>query len=224
MVPSHQDLGSCVRQAEPHKSPAHQHGRGQQDGDGFGDAHQGAEDEVAQHGRCFAECIQEAEACCPVGGENQGQGLGMIPGCQCQTHSSCTELCAVLRRKHLLASQGQQSPAVAPVCSCCLQWAHLVSLWILILTLGPNSSQTAREGISGSKRSLFSCPSGTERKDLIPKLILPHWNLLLRRKAGGAPIVPCPRVGEGGSLALIPGGKREDQQILTEGLLRWGVA
>lgn len=40
---SHQDLGSCVWQAQPHQPSTHEHGRGEQDRDGFGDADQGAE-------------------------------------------------------------------------------------------------------------------------------------------------------------------------------------
>ena len=38
VFPLHQDLGSCVRQAQPHEPSTHQHGGGQQDGDSFGDA------------------------------------------------------------------------------------------------------------------------------------------------------------------------------------------
>ena len=64
--PLHQDLGSCVRQAQPHESSTHQHGGGQQDGDSFGDADQGAKYQVSQDGRCFAQCVQEAKACCPA--------------------------------------------------------------------------------------------------------------------------------------------------------------
>lgn len=41
-VTSHQNLGSCVRQAQPHESSTHEHGGSQQDGDCFGDADQGA--------------------------------------------------------------------------------------------------------------------------------------------------------------------------------------
>lgn len=41
-VLSHQNLGSCVRQAQPHQSSTHEHGGSQQDGDCFGDADQGA--------------------------------------------------------------------------------------------------------------------------------------------------------------------------------------
>lgn len=43
-VTSHQNLGSCVGQAQPHESSTHEHSGSQQDGDGFGDADQGAED------------------------------------------------------------------------------------------------------------------------------------------------------------------------------------
>lgn len=43
-VTSHQNLGSCVGQAQPHESSTHEHSGSQQDGDGFGDADQGTED------------------------------------------------------------------------------------------------------------------------------------------------------------------------------------
>lgn len=62
----HQDLGLCVRQAQPHQPPTHEHSGGQQDGDGFGDADEGAEYQVPKDGGGFAECIQEAKACCPA--------------------------------------------------------------------------------------------------------------------------------------------------------------
>ena len=66
VFPLHQDLGSCVRQPQPHESSTHQHGGGQQDGDSFGDADQGTKYQVSQDGRCFAQCVQEAKACGPA--------------------------------------------------------------------------------------------------------------------------------------------------------------
>lgn len=61
-VPSHQNLGSCVGQAQPHESATHEHGGSQQDGDCFGNADQGAKYQVSQDRRSFTESIQEAEA------------------------------------------------------------------------------------------------------------------------------------------------------------------
>lgn len=64
---SHEDVGAGVGQPEAHQPPGHQHGGGQQDGDGLGDAHQRAEDQVAQHGRQLAQGVAEAKPGAPGG-------------------------------------------------------------------------------------------------------------------------------------------------------------
>lgn len=61
----HEDVGPRVWQSESHQTASDQHGRRQQDGNGFGDANQRAEDQVAQHGRQLAQGVAEAEARAP---------------------------------------------------------------------------------------------------------------------------------------------------------------
>lgn len=61
----HEDIGPRVWQSQPHQAATHQHRRGQQDGNRFGDANQRAKDQVAQHGCQLAQGIAEAKAGAP---------------------------------------------------------------------------------------------------------------------------------------------------------------
>lgn len=62
----HEDVGSGVWQPQPHQAPTHQHGGGQQDGDGFGDAHEWPENQVPKHCCKLTQRITESESSCPT--------------------------------------------------------------------------------------------------------------------------------------------------------------
>lgn len=58
----HEDIDARVGQPQAHQPAGDQHARCQKDGDGLGDAHQRAKDQVSQHGGQLAQGVAEAKA------------------------------------------------------------------------------------------------------------------------------------------------------------------